>query len=183
MARLCLDDLMRISIGDLKVRPHDYRKDVALVERPVPAAVAFELNTHSEPPFVVLSCGRTRTVVRLLPEPAPVGGLRWHFLDQSNRRALKMYWLEDVGFFSRGDLAERGIHPRVRYLSQQEPHAAVARAHDPEAEEPARAVERDRSEGAARGEAGAPAPPARGRGVSGCRWLPGSTSSRIVAGT
>ena len=119
MPRLCLDDLMRISIGDLKVRPHDYRKDVALVERPVPAAVAFELNTHSEPPFVVLSCGRTRTVVRLLAEPGNLGGLRWHFLDQSNRRALKMYWLEDVGFFSRGDLAERGIHPRVRYLSNK----------------------------------------------------------------
>ena len=46
--RLFLDHL-QVRIGDLDIRPDDYRKGVALLQRPVPAAVAFEWNTHVDP--------------------------------------------------------------------------------------------------------------------------------------
>jgi hypothetical protein len=115
--RLFLDDLLQVRIGDLDILPDDYRKGVALVERPVPAAVAFEWNTHVDPPFVVLTHERTRTTLLLTSERANFGGSRWYFIGSDGRKALKVRWVPGHDFDSRGALSALGVHPRSRHLS------------------------------------------------------------------
>lgn len=121
------DNFLSFRVKELgRIRPNECRSGIVFVEEPVPTgdplvmaeptpvAVRFQINTMTDPFFVVLAFGGMQQRVELVPYQTPIGVRYWFSV--AGERANKIFFVPQIGFVTRESI---GLKDRICYLAHK----------------------------------------------------------------